>query len=130
MGKYGKLTIDSLQRLTKDFVVLHHPFDNIYVIDKDLSAYYKLIERVKRMQNKRIVIVSATDCTGAEQYNEDLSNRRAARIYKTLSKLSNNEVVIKNVGERELLKDCDEQQKNHLLQLENRYSYVFIINKN
>lgn len=129
MGKYGKLTIDSLQKLTKDFVVLHHPFDNVYVIDKDLSAYYKLIERVKRMQNKRIVIVSATDCTGAEQYNEDLSNRRAARVYKTLSKLSNNEVVIKNVGERELLKDCDEQQRDHSLQLENRYSYVFIIDK-
>lgn len=129
MNKHFKLTIDSLKQFTNDYTVLHHPYDNIYVVEKDLPAYYKLIERVKKLHNKRIFIVSATDCSGADAYNQDLSNRRSARIYKTLSKLSDNQVLIKNVGEKELLKDCDEHQKDHNKQLENRYSYVFILDK-
>ena len=52
--------------------------------------------------------MSATDCAGSLVYNEDLAERRSKHIYKTLSKVSNNEVIIKPVGERELLKDCDE----------------------
>jgi outer membrane protein OmpA-like peptidoglycan-associated protein len=121
--------IDSLKTLTKDYVELHHPFDQVYIIEKDLPNYYKLIEMVKRIKNKKIVIVSAADCNGSLEYNEDLSTRRANRIYRTLSKLSNNDVVIQNVGERELLKDCTEARKDIEAQVVNRYSYIFIIDK-
>ena len=121
--------IDSLKSLTKDYVELHHPFDQVYIIEKDLPDYYKVIEWVKRVKNKRIVIVSAADCNGSLEYNEDLSIRRSNRIYRTLSKLSNNEVVIQNVGERELLKDCSDARKDIEAQVVNRYSYVFIIDK-
>ena len=122
-------TIDSLKTLTKDYVELHHPFDQVYIIEKDLPDYYKVIELVKRIKNKKIVIVSAADCNGSLEYNEDLSTRRANRIYRTLSKLSNNDVVIQNVGERELLKDCTEARKDIEAQVVNRYSYIFIIDK-
>ena len=122
-------TIDSLKNITKDYVELHHPFNQVYIIEKDLVNYYKVIERVKRLKNKKIVIVSAADCNGSFEYNEDLSSRRANRIYKTLSKLSNNEVVVKNVGERELLKACDDLNKSIEEQVVNRYSYIFIIDK-
>lgn len=122
--------IDSLKLLTNDYVELHHPFDQVYIIEKDLPNYYKVIELVKRIKNKKIVIVSAADCNGSLEYNEDLSNRRANRIYRTLSKLSDNEVVIKQVGERELLKDCTEARKDIDAQVVNRYSYIFIMNKN
>ena len=121
--------IDSLKSLTKDYVELHHPFDQVYIIEKDLPDYYKVIELVKRIKNKKIVIVSAADCNGSLAYNEDLSTRRANRIYRTLSKLTNNEVVIQNVGERELLKDCSEARKDIEAQVVNRYSYIFIIDK-
>ena len=121
--------IDSLKTLTKDYVELHHPFDQVYIIEKDLPDYYKVIELVKRIKNKKIVIVSAADCNGSLEYNEDLSTRRANRIYRTLSKLSNNDVVIQNVGERELLKDCTEARKDIEAQVVNRYSYIFIIDK-
>jgi outer membrane protein OmpA-like peptidoglycan-associated protein len=121
--------IDSLKTLTKDYVELHHPFDQVYIIEKDLPNYYKVIELVKRIKNKKIVIVSAADCNGSLEYNEDLSTRRANRIYRTLSKLSNNDVVIQNVGERELLKDCTEARKDIEAQVVNRYSYIFIIDK-
>jgi tetratricopeptide (TPR) repeat protein/outer membrane protein OmpA-like peptidoglycan-associated protein len=121
--------IDSLKSLTKDYVELHHPFDQVYIIEKDLPNYYKVIELVKRIKNKKIVIVSAADCNGSLEYNEDLSTRRANRIYRTLSKLSNNDVVIQNVGERELLKDCTEARKDIEAQVVNRYSYIFIIDK-
>ena len=127
MTKNFRLTIDSLKAISKDYLELHHPFDQVYIIEKDLPDYYKIIEMVKRMHNKKIVIVSAADCNGSLEYNEDLSARRANRIYKTLSKLSDNEVIIKNVGERELLKACDDVKKSIDEQVINRYSYVFII---
>jgi outer membrane protein OmpA-like peptidoglycan-associated protein len=81
------------------------------------------------MKNKDIVIVSAADCNGSIDYNEDLSLRRAQRIYKTLSKLAENNVVIKEVGERELLKACGDLDKDIEAQVVNRYSYVFVIDK-
>ena len=127
MTKNFRLTIDSLKAISKDYVELHHPFDQVFIIEKDLPVYYKIIEMVKRMHNKKIVIVSAADCNGNLEYNEDLSARRANRIYRTLAKLSNNQVVIKNVGERELLKACDDVKKSIEEQVINRYSYVFII---
>jgi hypothetical protein len=127
MTKNFRLTIDSLKAISKDYIELHHPFDQVFIIEKDLPDYYKIIEMVKRMQNKKIVIVSAADCNGSLEYNEDLSARRANRIYRTLAKLSNNQVVIKNVGERELLKACDDVKKSIEEQVINRYSYVFII---
>jgi outer membrane protein OmpA-like peptidoglycan-associated protein len=129
MTKNFRLTIDSLKAISKDYVELHHPFDQVYIIEKDLPDYYKVIELVKRIKNKKIVIVSAADCNGSLEYNEDLSTRRANRIYRTLSKLSDNEVVIKQVGERELLKDCSEARKDIAAQVVNRYSYIFIIDK-
>jgi outer membrane protein OmpA-like peptidoglycan-associated protein len=127
MSKTFRLTIDSLKAISKDYVELHHPFDQVFIIEKDLPDYYKIIEMVKRMHNKKIVIVSAADCNGSLEYNEDLSARRANRIYRTLAKLSDNQVLIKNVGERELLKACDDVKKSIEEQVVNRYSYVFII---
>lgn len=125
MTRQFKRAIDSLGSITKEIVVLHHPFDQVYVLKEDLNEYYKLIERVKRMRGKKIVIVSASDCTGDEAYNQGLSKRRVSRVYNTLSNLSENEIITKSVGETELLNDCSEitNQKN------NRYSYVFILNK-
>jgi outer membrane protein OmpA-like peptidoglycan-associated protein len=81
------------------------------------------------MKGKKIIIVSATDCSGSFEYNENLSERRAKRIYATLSKLSSNNVIIKNVGERELIEACDKASNNKALQQVNRYSYVFILDK-
>jgi len=129
MAKTFKLTIDSLKTLTKDYIELHHPFDQVYVVKEDLNSYYKIIERVKRMKGKKIIIVSAADCNGSFEYNENLSERRAKRIYATLSKLSTNNVIIRNVGERELIEACDKASNNIALQKVNRYSYVFILDK-
>jgi tetratricopeptide (TPR) repeat protein len=132
LNKYDKLyarTVDSLMKLSKDYVELHHPFNQVYIIKKDLEGYFKLINRVKNMRGREIVIVSATDCNGTDEYNEDLSQRRAKHIFKTLNALSNNKVVIKHVGERELLKACDDVKKSIEEQVVNRYSYVFIMDK-
>ena len=125
---YAK-TVDSLMKLSKDYVELHHPFNQVFIIKKDLEGYYKLINRVKNMKGREIVIVSATDCNGTDEYNEDLSQRRAKRIFKTLNGLANNNVVIRHVGERELLKACDDVKKSIEEQVVNRYSYVFIMDK-
>ena len=129
MSKTFKLTIDSLKAITKDYIELHHPFDQVYVVKEDLNSYYKIIERVKRMKGKKIIIVSAADCNGSSEYNENLSERRAKRIYASLSKLSSNNVIIRNVGERELIEACDKASNNKALQKVNRYSYVFILDK-
>ena len=129
MSKTFKLTIDSLKAITKEYIELHHPFDQVYVVKEDLNSYYKIIEKVKRMKGKKIIIVSAADCNGSSEYNENLSERRAKRIYLTLSKLSTNNVIIRNVGERELIEACDKASNNKALQKVNRYSYVFILDK-
>jgi|GEM_PF-1621496 len=129
MSKTFKLTIDSLKAITKDYIELHHPFDQVYVVKEDLNNYYKIIEKVKRMKGKKIIIVSAADCNGSTEYNENLSERRAKRIYATLSKLSSNNVIIRNVGERELIEACDKALNNKTLQKANRYSYVFVLDK-
>lgn len=125
---YAK-TVDSLMKLSNDYVELHHPFNQVYIIQQDLANYKKLIERVKQMEGREIVIVSATDCNGSDEYNEDLSERRSKHIYKTISKLANNIVIIKHVGERELFKACEDLKKSIEEQVVNRYSYVFIIDK-
>lgn len=122
-------TVDSLMQLSKDYVELHHPFDQVYIIKKDLIPFDKLINRIKGMNDREIVIVSATDCNGTEEYNENLSERRSKHIFKTISKLSNNHVIIKHVGERELLKACEDVKKSIEEQEVNRYSYVFIMEK-
>jgi outer membrane protein OmpA-like peptidoglycan-associated protein len=130
-NKYGlnARTVDSLMKLSKDYVELNHPFNQERIIEKDVKEYNKLINRIRSLRDKEIVIVSATDCNGTEQYNEGLSQRRAKRIYNKLITLSKNKVVIKNVGERELLKACDDVQKSIEEQVVNRYSFVFIIDK-
>ncbi len=124
MSRQFKRAIDSLATMSSDYTVLHHPFNQVYVMKEDLNDYYKLIERVKMMQGKKIVIVSAADCIGDEAYNEDLSKRRANRIFKTISSLGDHVVEIKAVGEKELIQSCDGKT-----QAANRYSYVYILDK-
>jgi outer membrane protein OmpA-like peptidoglycan-associated protein len=131
-NKYDRLyarTVDSLMKLSKEYVELHHPFNQVFIIKKDLDDYKKLIEKVKKMKGREIVIVSATDCNGSDEYNEDLSQRRAKRIFKTLNGIANNNIIIKHVGEKELLKACDDAKKSIEEQEINRYSYIFIIDK-
>ena len=131
-NKYDRLyakTVDSLMKLSKEYVELHHPFNQVFIIKKDLEGYKRLIEKVKKMKGREIVIVSATDCNGTDEYNQDLSQRRANHIYKTINALSNNKVKIKHVGERELLKACDDVKKSIEEQVVNRYSYIFIIDQ-
>lgn len=126
---YAK-TVDSLMKLSKEYVELHHPFNQVYIIQKDLNSYYRIINKVKQMRDREIVIVSATDCNGTDEYNEDLSQRRAKRIFKTLNGIAKNQVIIRHVGERELLKACDDFKKSREEQVVNRYSYIFILDKN
>ncbi len=131
-NKYDRLyakTVDSLMKLSKEYVELHHPFNQVFIIKKDLEGYKRLIEKVKKMKGREIVIVSATDCNGTDEYNQDLSQRRANHIFKTINALSNNIVKIKHVGERELLKACDDVKKSIEEQVVNRYSYIFIIDQ-
>ena len=131
-NKYDRLyakTVDSLMKLSKEYVELHHPFNQVFIIKKDLDDYKKLIEKVKKMKGREIVIVSATDCNGSDEYNEDLSQRRAKRIFKTLNDIAKNNINIKHVGEKELLKACDDAKKSIEEQEVNRYSYIFIIDK-
>jgi tetratricopeptide (TPR) repeat protein len=118
--------IDSLATLTNDYTILHHLFDRVYVAKDDLKAYFKLLDRVNNMKGKRVVIVSASDCKGTEKYNDKLSKQRASNLYRALSRNKNNEVVIKPVGEYELINNCDGSIRE---QKTNRYSYVFIMDK-
>ena len=121
-----KNIIDSLKALTQDYVVLHHDFDRLTLERSHKPAYIKLQNRIKQLKGARIVVVSAADCKGTDEYNEKLSARRSAYLTKNLqSKAKKNIYVSLHVGERILAEPCDEKASRKQ-QLENRYSYIFI----
>ena len=49
------------------------------------------------------------------------------KIKKDLSKYGGNNFVLMPVGEKQLIMGCSESDKDKNKQLENRYSYVFVI---
>ena len=106
----------------------NQPINKVTIVKQDMKVYNELLDRISKMEGREIVIVSATDCKGTYTYNEGLSRRRANYLYNTISKLGKNKVSIKHVGERELLKACDDAKKSIEANLVNRYSYVFIVN--
>lgn len=118
--------IDSLKALTNDYVVLHHDFDKVTLEKSHLKEYKLLLNRIKKMKDARIVVVSAADCKGTNEYNEKLSAKRADYISKQVRATSKkNEVIALHVGERILAEPCEENADKDK-QLENRYTYVFI----
>lgn len=118
--------IDSLKALTNDYVILHHDFDKVNLEKSHNKEYLKLLARIRKMKGAKIIVVSAADCKGTEEYNEKLSARRAAYISKQVGTISKkNEIIALHVGERILAEPCEENA-NKDKQLENRYTYVFI----
>jgi outer membrane protein OmpA-like peptidoglycan-associated protein len=119
--------VDSLQTVTKDFLLVHHEFDKVRIYKEDHEAYKDLVERVRKLRGVKIIIVSATDCLGTDAYNEALSERRSHKIKIDLSKKRGNEIISIPVGEKQLVMECSDADKDKKKQVENRYSYVFII---
>ena len=119
--------VDSLKSVTKDFIMVHHDFDKVNIIKQDKKIYNELQGRLQDLRGVTIVVVSATDCFGSDAYNEVLSSRRTQKIKKDLSKYGGNNFVLMPVGEKQLIMGCAESDKDKNKQLENRYSYVFVI---
>ena len=119
--------VDSLQTVTKDFLLVHHEFDKVRIFKEDHEAYKDLVERVRKLRGVKIIIVSATDCLGTDAYNEALSERRSHKIKIDLSKKGRNEIISIPVGEKQLVMECSDADKDKKKQVENRYSYIFII---
>ena len=119
--------VDSLQSVTKDYLLVHHEFDKVKIYKEDHEAYRYLVDRVRKLRGVKIVIVSATDCLGTDTYNEALSARRSHKIKVDLSRKGGNEIISIPVGEKQLVMECSATDKDKKKQVENRYSYVFII---
>jgi outer membrane protein OmpA-like peptidoglycan-associated protein len=107
--------------------VVHHEFDKVKIYKEDHEAYRDLVDRVRKLRGVKIVIVSATDCLGTDAYNEALSARRSHKIKVDLSRKGGNEIISIPVGEKQLVMECSATDKDKKKQVENRYSYVFII---
>ncbi len=119
--------IDSLKSVTKDYILVHHDFDKVNIIKQDKKIYNELLDRLQDLRGVTIVVVSATDCIGTDTYNEELSSRRTQKIKKDLGKYGGNDFVLMPIGEKQLVMDCSELDKDKNKQVENRYSYVFVI---
>jgi outer membrane protein OmpA-like peptidoglycan-associated protein len=119
--------IDSLKSVTKDFIMVHHDFDKVNIVKQDKKIYSVLQDRLQDLRGVTIVVVSATDCIGSDDYNEALSSRRTQKIKKDLAKYGGNDFVLMPVGEKQLIMGCSESDKDKNKQVENRYSYIFII---
>lgn len=126
MKQTFKNLLDSLKSLTNDYVVLHHDFDKVTLEKSHVKAYKQLLNRIRKTKDARIIVVSAADCKGTDEYNEKLSARRASYISKqVISASKKNETIAMHVGERILAEPCDESARKEK-QLENRYTYIFI----
>jgi outer membrane protein OmpA-like peptidoglycan-associated protein len=99
----------------------------VKIFKEDHEAYKDLVDRVRKLRGVKIIIVSATDCLGTDEYNEALSARRSHKIKIDLSKKRGNEIISIPVGEKQLVMECSDADKDKKKQVENRYSYVFII---
>ena len=119
--------IDSLKSVTRDFIMVHHDFDKVNIVKQDKKIYNVLQDRLQDLRGVTIVVVSATDCIGSDDYNEALSSRRTQKIKKDLAKYGGNDFVLMPVGEKQLIMGCSESDKDKNKQVENRYSYVFVI---
>ena len=119
--------VDSLQSVTKDFLLVHHVFDKVRIFKDDHGAYKDLVARASNLRGAKIIIVSATDCIGTDTYNEALSARRSQKIKTDLAKHGGNEIILIPVGEKQLVMECSDSDKDKNKQVQNRYSYVFII---
>jgi outer membrane protein OmpA-like peptidoglycan-associated protein len=119
--------IDSLKSVTTDFIMVHHDFDKVNIVKQDKKIYNVLQDRLQDLRGVTIVVVSATDCIGSDDYNEALSSRRTQKIKKDLAKYGGNDFVLMPVGEKQLIMGCSESDKDKNNQVENRYSYVFVI---
>ena len=119
--------VDSLKSVTKDFIMVHHDFDKVNIVKQDKNIYNQLQDRLQDLRGVTIVVVSATDCFGTDEYNEALSSRRTQKIKKDLAKYGGNDFVLMPVGEKQLIMGCSELDKDKKKQVENRYSYVFVI---
>jgi len=119
--------IDSLKSITKDYILVHHDFDKVNIVKHDKKIYNELQDRLQDLRGVTIVVVSATDCIGTDSYNEALSSRRTQKIKKDLAKYRGNQFVLMPIGEKQLMMDCSESDKDKDKQVENRYSYVFVV---
>ena len=119
--------IDSLKSVTKDYILVHHDFDKVNIVKQDKKIYNELQDRLQDLRGVTIVVVSATDCIGTDSYNEGLSSRRTQKIKKDLAKYGGNQFVLMPIGEKQLVMDCSELDKDKNKQVENRYSFVFVI---
>lgn len=120
--------IDSLKSLTNNYTILHHPFNNAKIIKSDLNKLDSVFTLIKESKSgSEIVIISAADCIGTDEYNSRLSLKRASRLEKSFKAMTSNHITKINVGERLLLMPCDDRTNIKSQQL-NRYSYIFIIN--
>lgn len=119
--------IDSLKSVTKDYIMVHHDFDKVNIFKQDKRIYNELQDRFQDLRGVTVVVVSATDCIGTDSYNEALSSRRTQKIKKDLAKYGGNQFVLMPIGEKQLVMDCSELDKDKNKQVENRYSYVFVI---
>lgn len=118
--------IDSLKAQTNDYEVLHHNFDKVTLEKSHLKGFSKLLRRVTKMKGLKIIVVSAADCKGTDEYNEKLSARRADFISNKIKAVSKtNTFVTFHVGERILAEPCEENADKDK-QLKNRYTIVFI----
>jgi outer membrane protein OmpA-like peptidoglycan-associated protein len=119
--------IDSLKSVTKDYIMVHHDFDKVNIFKQDKRIYNELQDRFQDLRGVTVVVVSATDCIGTDSYNEALSSRRTQKIKKDLAKYGGNQFLLMPIGEKQLVMDCSELDKDKNKQVENRYSYVFVI---
>jgi outer membrane protein OmpA-like peptidoglycan-associated protein len=92
---------------------IYFDFDKSEVRNDSYSSLDSLASFLKRNPDARIELGAHTDAVGSNEYNDDLSNKRANACCDYLVKagITRNRIVPKGYGERKLVNNCREKEQ-------------------
>jgi OmpA-OmpF porin, OOP family len=115
--------IREIQRLNFKFSPIFFDYDKAIIREKDVPFLSSIVEIVQGHSDLRIKVIGNTDADGSDQYNEDLSKRRAEAIIAFFVEkgLSRDRIEIQFNGEKKPIDRNDTpegKQKNRRVEFE------------
>ena len=116
-------SIREIQRLNFKFLPIFFDYDKAVIREKDIPFLNSIVEVVQGHSDLRIKVIGNTDADGSDEYNDELSKRRAEAIIDFFVEkgLSRDRIEIQFNGEKEPIDRNDTpegKQKNRRVEFE------------
>jgi outer membrane protein OmpA-like peptidoglycan-associated protein len=107
---------------------INFDFDKWRITDKHIPALKDLINFMKEYPSVIMEVAGYTDCTGKNDYNLKLSNKRATSVrdYLVTNGIDSNRIVVKEFGSANPLIDCEKSTTEIANETNRRVEYKVI----